>query len=101
MSRGNSLLKGSRFSRSHSTLIDEAAFLVREAKKIPHISKIIISEIVPIRVGVRRLKITPVPAGLKLMVRGVGARQILFIYTKQQELAAKVFELLFEKKFQD
>jgi len=75
------LLGGGKFSGRHTSLIDEAEFLVRAAKKMPDVKKISIGVIIPARVGRRRLKLVPSEAGLLVTVRGVHAAQRLFIFT--------------------
>ena len=74
-----------KVTSSHTSLITEARFIVEKAKKLHEVSKIVIGEIASIRVSSRRIKFIPVPAGWRVTVRGINARQILFIYTKEPE----------------
>jgi hypothetical protein len=76
-------LAGKKVAKSHSTIIGEAKSLLKSALKSGLVDKVVTGEIKVIGSGPLRLKITPVPAGLKLMVRGRGARQQIFLYTKK------------------
>jgi hypothetical protein len=75
------LLEGKKFSRRHSTVIQDAVLLLRKAKSLPHVSKIVLAEINRCRPGEPHLRFAPIPAGFKLMVRGRTAVQIFFVYT--------------------
>ena len=75
------LLRGSKFSRSHATKIDDADPLLKVAKKHPDVTKISLSKIDPLRSGKPHLRITNIPVGLKLQIRGRNAVQIIFIFT--------------------
>lgn len=80
---------GKKVAKKHSTIIETAEPLIKFAVKHPLVDKVVTGEIVAIRNGPRRLKITIIPAGLQLMVRGVNSRQKLFIYTAQARLIEK------------
>jgi hypothetical protein len=75
------LLKGSKLTRSHTTVIEAAIPAVNAAKASPHVSKIVIGVITPTRTGQPRIKFTPIQAGLRIQVRGNSAVQIFFVYT--------------------
>ena len=81
MTHHNGLLRGRKFSGRHTTVIEAAIPIVDTAKKLPQVSKIVLSEIVPIRSGPMRLRFAPVPAGLRMVVRGPSAQQLFFVYT--------------------
>ncbi len=87
------LLAGSKITKSHSTIIPEAAKLITYAKTLPEIDKIVPSEIVPLKPSAKHLKFSPIQAGLKLAIRGLNARQVVFVYTKK---ASEVTHLLSE-----
>ncbi|MFA6526750.1 MAG: hypothetical protein WCT26_05090 [Candidatus Buchananbacteria bacterium] len=78
-------LAGKKFSKRHTTAIKSASQLGRFLTREPLVSKIIVGEIKPIRVGPKRLKIQPVEAGLKLTIRDTSARQTIYVYTKNQQ----------------
>ncbi len=75
------LLRGSKFSNSHQSIIDTARSLLVFAKNLPEVEKIVIADIVSCKPGHRRIKLTPILAGLKLVVRGSCAQQVFYIYT--------------------
>ena len=75
------LLKGSKLTRSHTTVIEAAIPAVSAAKESPHVSKIVIGVIKPTKTGQPHIKFTPIQAGLRMQVRGNSAVQIFFVYT--------------------
>ena len=79
------LLKGSKVTRSHTTVIEAAIPAVSAAKESPHVSKIVIGVIKPAKTGQPHIKFTPIQAGLRMQVRGNSAVQIFFVYTNQPD----------------
>jgi hypothetical protein len=75
------LLKGSKFNGRHSTVIPSAIPAIEAAKDSPHVTKIALGVITPIRAAEAHLKFTPVSGGLKMQVRGTHAVQIIWLYT--------------------
>lgn len=76
------VLNGSKVTKSHTTVIDAAEPVVRALRRIPCVTKIVIGPIGhcgPSRSGVR-IKVDDVPAGVRVLVRGVTAVQVLFVY---------------------
>lgn len=86
------ILKGGKISNKHSTLIPRAEKLIAEIKEFETISKIVLSEIIPVKAGEVRLKFTPVPAGFRLTVRGGSSQQTLYIYCSEREETKKKIE---------
>ncbi len=91
-------IAGKKVAKGHSTIIDEADKLMKFLYKHPLVEKIVTGEIKSIEHGPRRLKITPIEAGLKLMVRGINARQILFVYTPEQAIINEQIEAFWQKR---
>lgn len=85
-------LAGKKFSKRHTTAIKSASQLGKFLARKPLVSKIIVGEIKPIRVGPKRLKIQPVEAGLKLTIRDTSARQTIYVYTKNQQKIENLIE---------
>jgi hypothetical protein len=79
------LLRGSKVTRSHTTVIEAAIAAVNIAKESPHVSKIVIGVIEPTKKGQPHIKFSPVPAGLRMRVRGNTAVQSFFVYTARPE----------------
>ena len=79
------LLKGSKVTRSHTTVIEAAIPAVSAAKESPHVSKIVIGVIKPTKTGQPHIKFTPIQAGLRMQVRGNSAVQIFFVYTDRPD----------------
>lgn len=80
------LLKKGKFSLSHTTAIEDAVPLLRAAKEDPHVTKIVLGKIDPLRVSNNpHLRFTHIPAGLKMQVRGRNAVQIFYIYTNASD----------------
>jgi hypothetical protein len=87
------LLKGSKFNGRHSTVIDSAIAAVEAARDCPHVSKIALGIITPLRSGKPHLKFNPVSGGLKMQVRGAHAVQIIWLYTtRPDEVIAEITE---------
>lgn len=91
------LLRGSKISAKHSTVIDEAIPLVLFIKEIPEVSRIILGEIVVLKVGERRLRLVPVQAGFRIVVRGSTAQQTFFVYTADPFGTQKSIEQFWKK----
>jgi hypothetical protein len=75
------LLKGPKFNGRHSTVIPSAITAIEAARDSPHVSKIALGIIKPLRTGKPHLKFNPVSGGLQMQVRGTHAVQILWVYT--------------------
>jgi hypothetical protein len=87
------LLEGKKFSSRHSSVIDDAVLILRKAKALPEVSKIVLGEISRCRPGNPHIRFSPIPAGLKLMVRGKTAVQIFFVYTTDPTTTQRSLEV--------
>ena len=77
------LLRGPKFSRSHSTVIDGAVPVLRFAKEMAEVTKIVLGPIT-VKVGGKfRIDWRIIPAGLKLTVQGPKSAQIFYVYTRE------------------
>jgi hypothetical protein len=85
MSHIKGLLKGPKFNGKHSTVIPSAIPAVEAARDCPHVTKIALGVITPIKSGEEHLKFMPVSGGLKMQVRGVHAIQIFWLYTTRAQ----------------
>jgi hypothetical protein len=74
------LLRGNKFSRSHTTVIPEAVEFLAYAKGIAMVNKISIGLITPCPSGPIRIKIKTDPHALRIQVRGRSAVQTFYIY---------------------
>jgi hypothetical protein len=91
VSHTRGLLKGSKFNGRHSTVIPDAIPAVEAARDCPHVTKIALGVITPLKSGVEHLKFMPVSGGLKMQVRGSAAVQIFWLYTtKPEETIAEI-----------
>jgi hypothetical protein len=81
------LLKGSKFNGRHSTVIPSAVPAVEAARDCPHVTKIALGVITPIRAGQEHLKLSHATGGLKMQVRGTHAVQVFWLYTTEPEAA--------------
>lgn len=86
------LLRGNKFSDSHQTYIPESEEILRVAKGLDAVSKIVLSVIVPVKTGNPRMKIVPIQAGIKCVVRGRTAQQDFFIYTREPAVVTGFLE---------
>lgn len=85
LKKTNGLLQGPKISNSHQTLIEPAKPLVRAAKRLDEVTKIVIAELVKVGPGKQRIKFADVPAGLKVVIRGGILQQVLYLYTNDRE----------------
>jgi hypothetical protein len=81
------LLKGPKFNGRHSTVISSAVPAVEAARDCPHVTKIALGIITPIRAAQEHLKFTPSSGGLKMQVRGTNAIQMFWLYTTRPDEA--------------
>lgn len=81
MSRDKGLLRGSKFGGRHTTMTDPAKNVYRVLKAMPEVEKIVIGIITQCRGGASRVKATPLPAAVKIQVRGANSVQLLYAYT--------------------
>lgn len=79
------LLKGSKFSGSHSTVIPSAIPAVQAAKDSPYVTKIGLGIINPVRPSKEHIKFSEVSGGLRMQVRGTNAVQLFWVYTTEPE----------------
>jgi hypothetical protein len=85
VSHTKGLLRGPKFNRRHSTVIPSAIPAVEAARDCPHVSKIALGVITPVRAAEEHLKFMPVSGGLKMQVRGTHAVQIFWLYTNRPD----------------
>jgi hypothetical protein len=84
------LLRGPKFSGNHSTVIPTAIPVVLAAKESPHVTKIGLGIITPVRAGAQpHIKFTSVSGGLKMQVRGNNAVQLFWLYTTEPDTVIK------------
>ena len=81
-----SKLNNNKITNSHSTLTDTAREVVEIAQKYIEVSKIGIGFITHTHSGRRGIKFLPISGGIKVIVRGSGAVQELYIYTSNPEI---------------
>ena len=74
-------LAGKKIAKSHSTITESAGEIIKLIQSHPLVTKIVTGEIKVIKAGPTRIKITRIPAGLQLMIRGHNSRQKIFLYT--------------------
>lgn len=77
---------GGKITASHQTVTDAASEVIRVAMGMAEVTKISLGIIKNIGGGRRSVKCTPVPAGIKVAVRGNGSVQEIFIYTNSPEI---------------
>ncbi|MDP3993066.1 MAG: DUF2103 domain-containing protein [bacterium] len=92
-----SQLVGKKISGSHTSRIDVAESVIEAASSLDCVSKIILGVIKRVKspaVG-KSLKISDVPAGIRVKVRGPKSVQELFIYTSDRPLTTATITELF------
>lgn len=88
------VLSGAKISNRHSTLVEGAEELVLKLKRLPEVSKIVLSVIHPASPAPRRIKTTPIAGGLCLKFRSSRSVQTLFVYTKEPGKVTAVLSML-------
>lgn len=86
------VLKDKKISNKHQTLILEAEPIVRQAKALSEVTKIVVGHIKHIRGGNPRVKYGTIQAGLIARVRGKSAVQTILIYTKEPRKVKAILE---------
>lgn len=91
-------LSHKKLTRSHTTLIDGATKVVKQAVEIPEVSKVSLGIIKKISIGKPRIKFLPITGGIKAIVRGNAYIQEIFIYTKDSKKTISILTKVFEGK---
>ena len=82
MSRYRGVLSGPKFSgRGHTTFLDAAYPVLMAAKDAEEVKRIVVSVICSGKGSGKKIKISDVPNGLRVTVKGNGAVQEFFVYT--------------------
>lgn len=76
---------GPKFGKSHSTVIDHAVDMVKAAKKMPWVRKIVLGEIKQCGSGLIRYDFKDIQAGIEVMVRGPRTVQKIALITSNRE----------------
>jgi len=74
-----------KISPSHSTDTEASREVMRLINKLPEVTKISLGEIRHVPGGRRDIKFLPMNGGVKVVVRGNGAVQHMYVYTKDVE----------------
>lgn len=83
--------QGGKFTGSHTTVTQAAGLVADIAARSPLVHKIAIGVIVPGKGGgARRIKITDREHAMRLIVRGDGAIQELWIYSNDREQTKRI-----------
>jgi len=77
---------GGKITRSHTTLIDQAAVIVDAIHDRPEVTKISLGMIANIGRGKPNVKFLPATGGFRVVVRGKSSKQEIFIYTSDTDL---------------
>lgn len=98
-------LAGKKYAGSHSTVIDAAYEIAREADKFVEIEKISLGIIRQCRAGrgVQNIKIKMIDAGLEMIIRGNSYVQTIYLYLStndepnKKEIALRLERLFYAK----
>ena len=86
-----------KITTSHGTKTDATAEVINLIHDLPSVSKISLGEIRHVTGGRRDIKFSPMNGGVKVVVRGNGAIQHMYIYTKEPDQITKLIEDNFNK----
>ena len=93
-------LTGKKISGAHTSRIDAAESVIKSADKLNCVSKIVLGVIKRVNspaVG-KSVKITDIPAGIRVKVRGPKSVQELFVYTSDRQLTITAITKAFERR---
>lgn len=90
------LLRGAKISNRHSTVVPAAVPIIKAAKALASVAKVVLSTIKRVPPGEPRIKFDDIPAGLRIAVRGPTAHQILFVYTSKPQATKEALEQAWE-----
>ncbi len=77
------IFSSGKISDSHTTIVETAEPMLESAVAMAAVTKVVVSIIhAGLGGGSRRLRFKPIPAGLKMSIRGAGCLQEFYIYTK-------------------
>lgn len=88
---------GGKITTSHGTMTETSAEVVSLASKMPLVTKISLGEIRHVPKGRRDIKFLPITGGTKAVIRGNGAIQHIYLYTKDPAKIQAVIEEEFRK----
>ncbi len=86
------LLRGGKFSMTHSTVIEAAERFLLEAKKLDSVSKISVGIIKPCPSGPRNLKLVMEEHAIRVQIRGGHSVQTFYIYGRDLNQAQSDLE---------
>jgi len=94
---GAKLMYGGKITASHTTVTEVGAEVANCAQKLQQITKIALGGIRRARGGRRDIKFHFINGGIKARVRGNGAVQDLFLYTKAPVEVVQIITQVFRK----
>jgi hypothetical protein len=86
--KAKGLFAGKKIGKHH-TLIPVAETVVRTAKALPEVSKILPGIIKNVKTGAKSIKFISIPAGWLIKVRGPVSVQIIYVYSSNPESTKK------------
>ncbi len=92
LAKSKRLFRGPKISCNHQTMIEAAKPIVKKAKSLEYVTKVVIAELVKVGPGKQRIKFADVPAGLKVTVRGGILQQVLYVYTQERLAVQQTLE---------
>ena len=81
-----------KITDSHGTRTDTSTEVINLVHNLPEVTKISLGEIRHVPGGRRDIKFLPINGGIKAVVRGNGAIQHMFIYTKEPDAVTNLIE---------
>ena len=80
---------GGKITASHGSMTETASEVVSLASRLPLVTKISLGEIRHVPKGRRDIKFLPITGDIKAVVRGNGAIQHIYLYTKESTVIEK------------
>ncbi len=90
---------GKRLAGRHTTMLSEVTVIIRAIKTLENV-RMNLNILTPTRVGERKLKFKPVPAGWELTVRGITGVQKIYVYTSHPKTAKRAIERAWEEEYE-
>jgi hypothetical protein len=86
-----------KITDSHGTRTETSTEVINLIHNLPEVTKISLGEIRHVPGGRRDIKFLPINGGVKAVIRGNGAIQYVYIYTKTPADIIKIIEDSFQK----
>lgn len=100
MNTPSRLLRGSKASGRHSTVIPCAVAFIKRIKAMSCVSRFIPGKVAHVGNGKRRAYTAPIPGGVRVVIRGTCDRQEFAVFTSNVDAVADVIRTIEREEWQ-